>query len=239
VLCHGLAAGSLQFAADAERLAATGRCVLVPDLRGHGLSRGSIEPSPENFRIELMAQDMLRMLDHAKVGPVDWVGNSLGGILALAAADMMPSAFRTLALFGTAPALNLPKGISPVFPVAYRVLGKRLVASLMARSTTPNRAGRVIVNRMIQDFDPAVGAALTETLRRYDLTDAALRLEWPTLIVRCSADRAVNLALDRALPRLLGNKNITRIDLAGAGHCANLDQPDALYSALTAFWSKH
>ena len=236
VLCHGLAAGAAQFFADAERLAAEGRSVIVPDLRGHGASRGDIAALPASFTIDIIEEDMARMLTHAETGPVDWVGNSLGGIVALALASRRPELFRTLALFGTAPALNLPRIAATSLPFGYRLFGPGRIAHWTALATTPDPAGREIVRQLLRGFDPHVGAAIAENVRRYDLTHVAMGLAMPVLIIRCSADRAVNWALDRAFSRLLENPNITRIDLAGAGHCANLDRPKELYAALNRFW---
>jgi 3-oxoadipate enol-lactonase len=238
VLCHGLAAGATQFFADAERLAAGGRCVIVPDVRGHGASRGDIAPVPANFTIDLMSEDVVRMLAHAGLGPIDWLGNSLGGILALALAPRRPELFRTIAMFGTAPALNLPRFAATSLPFGYRVMGRNWIAYWTARVTTPNPTGRAIIRKLIHDFDPHVGAAISENVRRYDLIEAAIALTIPMLIIRGSADRAVNMALDKAFPRLMTNPNIARLDLVGAGHCANLDKPDELYAALAAFWDR-
>ena len=82
VLCHGLAAAGAQLSADAEYFAGRGYRVLVPDLRGHGRSGKPAAMRVEDFSIARMAADMVAMLDQAGVGPVHWVGNSLGGWVA-------------------------------------------------------------------------------------------------------------------------------------------------------------
>src|SRR5690606_23714166 len=102
VLCHGLGAAGEQLAEDARYFAGRGYRVLLPDLRGHGRSGTPVPPTRAAFTIPLMAADLLAMLDDAGVGPVHWVGNSLGGILALELLGAHAARFRTLATFGTA-----------------------------------------------------------------------------------------------------------------------------------------
>ncbi|MEO7221320.1 MAG: alpha/beta hydrolase, partial [Devosia sp.] len=99
VLCHGIAVNGEQFHEDATWFAARGQRVLVPHLRGHGLSDSPVPVTRERFTIERLAADLVEMLDHAKAPKVHWVGNSLGGIVAL---DMLKAGrFETLATFGT------------------------------------------------------------------------------------------------------------------------------------------
>lgn len=154
VLCHGLGAGGAQFEADALAFAAEGFRVLVPDLRGHGRSGRPDPENPENYAIPRMAQDLLDMLDHAGADRVDYVGNSLGGILALHLVKDHARSFRTLATFGTATALNLPGFAASLIPWGYRLMGATLAARLTALATTPSREGRAIVEKLIAGFDP-------------------------------------------------------------------------------------
>src|SRR3990170_6350155 len=79
VLCHGIAGNGIQFHEDAEWFAARGHRVLVPHLRGHGLSDSPVPVSRETLTIERLAPDPVEKLDDARGGKVDWGGNSLGG----------------------------------------------------------------------------------------------------------------------------------------------------------------
>ncbi|MGV8831471.1 MAG: alpha/beta fold hydrolase [Devosia sp.] len=237
VLCHGLAAGSSQFDADATHFAARGFSVLLPDLRGHGASGAPATRAPDAFTIATLANDMAAMLDHADIAQVHWVGNSLGGIVALDLVGRQPQRFASLALFGTALALNLPPGLGAVFPALYAVLGADLLARITAANTTRHKPARPVIADMARAFDPKVGAALTAHVRRYDLHESALRYTGPVLVMVGGRDTAVNLALRPSLRRLAGRPNWTIVDLPEAGHCANLDATDDWRAALTSFWS--
>src|SRR5690606_36020114 len=142
------AAGGAQLMADAEYFASRGYRVLVPDLRGHGRS-GKPQPiSRETLSLTRLAQDLREMLDHAGAGAVHWVGNSLGGILALAMLPEHEKRLRTLATFGTSYKLDVPDFWAPLVPVVQALMGKRLTGWIVAQGTTKNEATRPIIRRL-------------------------------------------------------------------------------------------
>lgn len=232
MIVHGMGAGSDQFDADARFFAGKGMRVIVPDLRGHGRSGKSPDT---NYAITRMAQDLIEILDDAGCGAVDYVGNSLGGILALHLLADHKDRFRTLAMFGTAPALRLPSVTPTLLPLTYRVMGKRAVGWLTARMTTPTSEGRAIIGPLVRDFDPKVARAVGDAVRNYDLTANALAFEKPFLILRGDRDMAVNRALDPRLSALGKKANVRIVRMDGAGHCANLDQPEVFRKAVLEF----
>ena len=236
MLCHGLAAGGSQFDADAAHFAALGHRVLVPDLRGHGQSGAPATSDPGDFSIPTLADDMGALLDHAGAAEVHWVGNSLGGIVALDLVGRQPERFRSLALFGTAFALNLPSMAAPVFPLLYGLLGADLLARITAFNTTRHAPARPIIAAMARAFDPRIGAAITAQIRRYDLLDNALFYAGPLLVLVGGRDTAVNLALRPALRRIGHRPNWTITELPDGGHCANLDASATWRTALLNFW---
>jgi pimeloyl-ACP methyl ester carboxylesterase len=67
----------------AERLAAAGYRVVLPDLRGHGLSAGPRGPAA--FPADVLVDDTLALIDHLEVDDFDLGGYSLGGRTALRA----------------------------------------------------------------------------------------------------------------------------------------------------------
>lgn len=235
MIVHGMGAGSDQFDADAQFFASKGYRVIVPDLRGHARSGKSPDGK---YPIARMAEDLLSILGDAGCDTVDYVGNSLGGILALYLVKDNAKRFRSLTTFGTAPALNLPAFTPGLLPLTYRVLGKRAIGWLTARMTTPSPDGRAIVDQLIRDFDPQVAQAVGDALRHYELTDNAMAFEGPFLIIRGDRDVAINRALDPKLEALEARPNVTVVELKGAGHCANLDTPDAFRETVMRFISR-
>ena len=237
VLCHGLAAGGAQLMADAEYFAGRGYRVLVPDLRGHGRS-GKPEPiSRETLSLKRLAQDLREMLDHAEAGAVHWVGNSLGGIVALAMLPEHEKRFRTLATFGTSYKLDVPDFWAPLVPVVQTLMGKRLTGWIVAQGTTKNEAARPIIRRLIEDFDPQVGLHLTRNLAHYDVIANGVAASLPILMLRGGEDRLINRALGPTLAAMTGRPNFTLVEVPEGGHCANLDAADVVRAELERFWA--
>ncbi|NMA97505.1 MAG: alpha/beta hydrolase [Phyllobacteriaceae bacterium] len=235
VLCHGLGAAGSQFTDDANYFAAQGFRVIVPDLRGHGLSAMSAAPRSADFSPERLARDLIELLDHVGAKEVHWVGNSLGGILGLTLVESHPERFVTLALFGTALALKLPAAGWPFIALDY-FPGRRAVAALTARTTTRNKAARPVVANMLNQYDARATAYIVDHIRRYDLIQAALNWQGPGMVMVGGRDIAVNKALLGQLPLLRARPNWTIIDLPQGGHCANLDAGPLWRQSLLKFW---
>ncbi len=238
VLCHGLAAAGEQLSADAVFFADRGYRMLVPDLRGHGRSGKPAAINATTFSIARMAQDLVEMLEHAEAPPVHWVGNSLGGILALQMLGSHEARFRTLATFGTCYALNLPTWVGAMIPVGYGVMGAGLTATLTARATTRNVAARPLIAKLVRQFDPQVGKVLAGVLARYDLIGNATKATLPILLLRGGRDAQVNAALGPTLAAMRGRENFALVEVPEGGHCANLDATEMWRAELLKFWSR-
>jgi 3-oxoadipate enol-lactonase len=235
VLCHGLAATGMQFHDDAEWFAARGHPVLVPHLRGHGLSDSPATLTPESVGIERLAMDMIEMLDHSGAPRVHWAGNSLGGIVAL---DMLEARrFETLATFGTSYSIKLPRvGGHRVIPLWHRVLGSNAAAAMTANLTTHDPEARKLIDLMLREVRIDVVAAMGGVLSWYDLIEAGTSATIPILLLRCGRDRLVNVALRDTLAAMATRPNFRVVDLPDGGHVANLDATDAFRAALLEFW---
>jgi 3-oxoadipate enol-lactonase len=94
LLVHGLGNSSLVWADTTRRLAEAGYRAVVGDCRGHGATSKPRGP----YAVELMADDWAFL--HAWLGlpPAHWVGASMGGAVALAAALRHPARVRSLVL---------------------------------------------------------------------------------------------------------------------------------------------
>ena len=75
---------------------AASRFVIAPDSRAHGRSSDSNQP----LSYDLMANDMLKLLDKLNIAETDVVGWSDGGIIGLDLAMQHPERVRRLVVFG-------------------------------------------------------------------------------------------------------------------------------------------
>ena len=96
VLCvHGLTRNAHDFDMLADDLAKDRR-VLAVDVVGRG--RSSWLADPLGYEVSHYARHILAWLDGLGIDRVDWIGTSMGGLIALAAAERRPEIFRSLLL---------------------------------------------------------------------------------------------------------------------------------------------
>ena len=235
VICHGLAAEGAQFGEDAAFFAEQGFFVIVPDLRGHGRSVSPETRDDSDFTIAELAGDLVAMLDAERIVATHWVGNSLGGILAYRIIADTPERLLSLVTFGTAQTLNVPRWLPFLSELAQRVAGKTLSAKVTAQMTSPHPPVRRLIETILARIDRDAVMRVTRNLVCYDLRSAARCYRGPMLMLRGDKDRAVNAALGPTLANMEGAANFRIVDIAGAGHCANLDQPETVRAEILKF----
>ncbi len=98
VLVHGFTGNSRNWALTVPVLRSQYR-VVSPDLRGHGLSAKPTHP--EDYSLEVMAQDVIALLGHLGLAGCHLVGHSMGGMIAQLVALEAPQLLRSLVLVDT------------------------------------------------------------------------------------------------------------------------------------------
>jgi pimeloyl-ACP methyl ester carboxylesterase len=130
VLCHGFTGSSLDFALVADALAADRRVVTL-DQRGHGHSTRTGQL--DGYTIEQLVADLSAFVEAVGGGPVDLLGHSMGGRVALGIVLARPDLVRSLILMDTSAWSFLP----------------------------PDEAIRSMVRTYITEFDPSQGMPVT------------------------------------------------------------------------------
>src|SRR5689334_4690020 len=88
LLIHGFPFDNSIWDAQMDDLKSVCR-VITPDLRGHGHS-----PAPEGaYSMDVMAEDVLSLLNRIGVYKAIWVGHSMGGYVTMAAWRLAPERF--------------------------------------------------------------------------------------------------------------------------------------------------
>jgi len=105
VLCHGYTGSAFDFSLRIPELAA-GRRVLALDLRGHGHSTRTGDVA--SYTVEQLAADLVGFIEAGGGGPVDLLGHSMGGLVALTAVLARPELVRSLVLMDTSAWSFLP-----------------------------------------------------------------------------------------------------------------------------------
>lgn len=112
VIClHGLTRNGRDFEEVAPRLAATGRRVIVPDVRGRG--RSARDPVAANYHPKIYARDMREMMDALGIARAVFVGTSMGGIITMALAAVSSRSVAAAILNDVGPEVA-PEGIARI-----------------------------------------------------------------------------------------------------------------------------
>jgi pimeloyl-ACP methyl ester carboxylesterase len=227
VLIHGLLLGSLAqwYFTLAPALAIDHRVVLY-DLRGHGRSPFAAT----GFDLATLARDLDEVLALQGVrGPVDVVGHSYGGLVALASALSRPDRVRRLVLVDVplppsdAAALAGARGASPEALLA--MLPEEVRGVVLGGG---RRARRLVerIARLVHD-----STLLADLAAEPDLDDGALaRLEHPALCLVGASSRC-RPAMDR-LARVLPGASL---QVLPGGHFLPVEAPSELAEAVVAF----
>ncbi|MEZ5835512.1 MAG: alpha/beta hydrolase [Geminicoccaceae bacterium] len=96
VLCvHGLTRNAHDFDMLAQALSTKAR-VIALDVAGRG--RSSWLDDKSGYDVPIYARHILGFLERERLGPVDWIGTSMGGLIAMAVAGLGQHPFRSLVL---------------------------------------------------------------------------------------------------------------------------------------------
>ena len=216
LLLHGGLANANYWGHLVPFLVAHHRMVIVVDSRGHGRSTRSMQP----FGYDLMASDVLRLLDRLRLQKIDLVGWSDGGIVGLDLAMHDPDRIDHLFAFGanTDPS-GLNKGFdkSPVFAAFIR----RTRSEYQALSPTPEQYDLFVrqIGHMWQSEPHWTRADL-----------AAITV--PTTIADGDHDEAIRQAHDRFMAAAIPGARL--VILPDVSHFAMLQAPDPFDQAVLA-----
>jgi 2-hydroxymuconate-semialdehyde hydrolase len=173
------------------------RRVLAPDQLGFG---GTATGKPRTYGRAAWTEHALALLDTLGTGPVDIIGNSMGGAVALSIARARPQAVRRIVLMGSmGVAMALPAGLNTVWGYTPGIPQMREVIGLFAHDR------RLITDELIEmryqaSLDPQVSAswqAMFPEPRQRWVDDLALSgaelasIQAPVLLVHGRDDRVV------------------------------------------------
>lgn len=217
-----------------ERLGQGWRCIL-PDLRGMGRS-----PATGHAGMDDHADDLARLLDAlGETRPVVVVGMSMGGYVAFAFARRHPERVRALALVDTRAEPDTEEGARGRLATAERVLreGSGVVADDMVGKLFAASASDELRSRwhavMAAAPPEGVAAALRGMAARPDSLGTLRSLGRPVLVLVGAEDTVTPPESARRMADVVPGARLETV--AGAGHMAVVERPDAVAGALRPF----
>lgn len=205
------------------------RRVIAPDQLGFG---GTATGEPRTYGRAAWTAHALALLDTLGTGPVDIIGNSMGGAIALSLAAVRPEAVRRIVLMGSmGVAMALPPGLNTVWGYTPGVAQMREVIGLFAHDRG------LITDELIElryqaSLSPAVRdswAAMFPEPRQRWVDDLALSgaelaaITAPVLLVHGRDDRVVPWRVSSAqLVDLLPDARLHV--LSGCGHWTMIEK---------------
>ncbi|MGZ8414618.1 MAG: alpha/beta fold hydrolase [Gemmatirosa sp.] len=250
VVCvHGWGCSAFSFGRVLRPIADAGCDVYAPDLRGHGWSDKPLEGA--QYTPEALARWLLAVLDALGIGRAVLVGHSMGGGVALRAAQLAPERIAGLVLLapaglGDMPRTRLlrwftPRLIEPLLPHLARraVFGVGLRTGFGAIGTP---SARDVDEYWAPSADPRFARAARLVAHAFDWrpTDPAdlARLPCPVHVMLGERDTLVAGAHVRAHTRSCDGLRIDEVPRAG--HVLPEEVPDMVVDAVVrdahAWW---
>lgn len=243
VLLHGFPGGAEDWRAVADRLAATGARVLVPDLLGFGAS-----PRPTAFDdlwADAQAEALAAEMDALDIRAAVVVGHDYGGPVSIALAERRPDLVAALTLIDTNVFGDTPIGL-PLSLVLVPVVGWFAERALFSAPFLRTLAGRltaapdtiVHVNDRSESTSIRIlfAGVLRDLARLYGPIESAAGLvSVPTLVIWGSDDPLFSVEQGRRTAELLD----ARLEvLQGVGHLPPAEAPDRVADLLTSWWDE-
>lgn len=238
-LAHALAADSGMWALQVPALLAAGYRVLRADMRGHGGS----DATPGDYSMQMLAGDVVTLLDELALDRVHFCGLSIGGMVGLTLGLFHPERLSSLILSNT-------RSHSPAD--GQKRWGPRIAEVQKARSMQPLALSTM--QRWLTEegrrANPGLWTQIHDTIAANSVegyagcTAAILNFDWrprlgeiaaPTLVLCGTDDQGSDASDNEQVARQV--KQGKYVGIEGARHLANVESPK-LFNTCVIDWCK-
>jgi pimeloyl-[acyl-carrier protein] methyl ester esterase len=238
LLIHGWSLSSEVWDRQIRILAESGRRVLAMDMRGHGKSDAPLG----GYDLEQLGRDAFAVLDAFGIDRADVIGWSLGGMVALRMASVLPGRVRSVVLVASngvsaSRTENFPFGVPADVPLERIIAGEKSNRIKLRRSAVgdpfkspPDPAVLDWLHRISLQTPSWAGIAAMRTLLCTDQVDLLKAMATPVSQIVGTADPALSVRGARWLSAQLGSR-LTELD---CGHYPMLEMADEFDDALLA-----
>ncbi len=239
VMGHGLLFSTTMWREQVAALRSTYRCVRV-DWRGQGATPGA----GGGYDMDSLYADLVGVIEHLDLGPVHYLGLSMGGFVGQRLAARRPDLVRSLTLIDTSSGPEDPDKVAK-----YRLLGRVYglvglrpllgqVAPIMftpAFLATP--AGKEVVRTWVGELGRqprrATKQAILGVVERLPVHDEIGAITAPTLVLVGSGDVATPVAKAERIAASIPDARLEILD--GVGHVSTLEAPEQVTALIEKF----
>jgi pimeloyl-ACP methyl ester carboxylesterase len=210
VLVHGALSSGLAFVNQIPALVEAGYQVIVIDNRGHGHS----SHGPEPLSFELMASDVIGVMNHLGIDKADVLGWSWGGVIALQLAITYPERLHKVVSYGGQFRPGLAEGTPTPETMVFL---ESLFASLQAdyQRLSPDPEGFDALLAEVDALDSVAPNFSGEQLQSISV---------PVLILDGAEEEAVPHQQPGQMAELIPGAEL--VIMPGVGHFAPIQQPE-------------
>lgn len=237
VMSHSLSANLTMW--DWQMPVLSPYCVVRYDTRGHG---GTDAPA-DDYTLELLADDLFALLDAIDLGPVHYVGLSMGGMIGQTAAVKDQSRFLSLSLCDTSSAV--PEALRGTWKDRIEAARSSGMASLVdgtidrwfsADYQSRSSAEVDKVRRMIRATTVEGYCGCCHAIMGLNVTDRLPSITVPTLLIVGEDDPGTPVAAHELIHRQIAGSEL--VVIPDALHFSNVEQQGAFNDALTGFLAR-
>ena len=235
VLSHSLASSLVMWNPQMDALNPHFQ-VLRYDMRGHGKS----DVTPGSYTLELLAEDVIGLLDALDIDRVHFIGLSIGGMIGQSLALNHLHRLRSLALCDSASII--PQEAQPIWQERInKALSKGMKAQVdetMERWFTPSFFKQSspmleIIRKQILATPVQGYIGCAEAIRKLNYLDQLSKIKIPTLIMVGEDDPGTPVSASEAMHKRLSNSKL--VILPSARHLSNIEQAEAFNTTLLKF----
>jgi 3-oxoadipate enol-lactonase len=221
-------------------LADEGWRVIAPQLRG--FDGGDADPPATS--IDDYAGDVVDLLDALHIEEAVFGGLSMGGYIAFAIYRHAPRYFQGLILADTKSQADTPDGVAGrkrmlqlVEEQGPSAVADEMLPKLLGETTRRTRPDVVERGRALamSSSTSAIAGALRALMTRPDSTPLLQTLHMPALVIVGAEDILTPPSAAQELHRGIAGSEL--VEIPGAGHLSNLEQPTLFQAALARFLS--
>ena len=214
--------------------------ILNYDHRGQGQSA----PSQTPFDMDQLYSDAATLIEQLGIGPVHFVGLSMGGFVGMRLAARRPDLIKSLTLIATSAETEKSKFKYFLLNLLVRLFGvkavtKRVMPILFGKTFLKDsirQPERQHWQKRLEKNEKHIVKSVDAVIFRNDIAGELNKIECPTLILVGDEDVATPLSRAKFMASRIQSSELKIID--HAGHSAVIEQPEQCNQAINEFLNK-